>query len=195
MKVDRLSRRELNEIAAAFADHKFQNGEKGSYYLCKGRQGRIGFVKGYAMFVIKSGAIYTTSQKREGYICIQTSEDKTSFGGICSFLNGVVKAMGIFGGIRWLINYVKGGFPVELFLRKRGYVHIRMLAVKKEYQGQGYMRRLVGIALALSKQRNVPCIVSTDCLDKAQKYEHFGFKLFRKRQMSENAYVSYAADS
>ena len=137
MRVDKLSRKELNEIAAAFADHKFQNGEKGNYYLCKGRQDRVEFVKGYAMFVSKSGALYTTSQNREGYICIQTSEDKASFSGICSFLHGIVKGMGILGGIRWLINYAKAGLPIEFLLRKRGYVHIRMLVVKKEYQGQG----------------------------------------------------------
>lgn len=38
MKVDRLSRRELNEIAAAFADHKFQNGEKAA--ITSAKEGR-----------------------------------------------------------------------------------------------------------------------------------------------------------
>ena len=73
--------------------------------------------------------------------------------GICSLLHGIVKGMGILGGIRWLINYAKAGLPIEVLLKKRGYVYIRMLAVNS---------RLVDNALVLSKQINIPCIVSTD---------------------------------
>ena len=50
-----------------------------------------------------------------------------------------------------------------------------------------YMRRLVNIAAEFAAKQNVPCTVSTDSLEKAMKYEHLGFSLFRKRRLSDNA--------
>ena len=187
MKIKKISRKELNIIAESFADYEFQNGEKGLYYLCKGRQGRIDFVKGYALLGLYSSWFNTISDKREGYICIQESDDKEHIRGVWEFVRGIRKGMGLFGGIRFAFDYIKAGTPIEKLLKKEGFVHIRMLVIRKEYQGKGYMRKLVQLAFDKASERKVPCIVSTDAYDKAVKYEHLGFKLFRKRRMSKQS--------
>lgn len=187
MKLDSITRDELLDICEAFSDYKFENDEKGLYYLCKGRNGRIRFVKGYALFCIQSGWLNTYSNMREGYICIQESCHKGSFKGKMNFMLGVIGGMGFYGGLKFGINFLKAGKSINQLLKKSGYVHIRMLAIKKEYQGQGYMRKLVKLAFDKAKEKDVPCIVSTDSMDKANKYKHLGFKLFQVRRLSEHS--------
>lgn len=146
---------EILLIAETFSDYEFDSGEKGLYYLCKGRQGKIDFVKGY----VKLGL---------DILCQRNS-----------FRNGNHWSF----TLRFIIDYKKAGKPIESFFKKDGYVHIKMLAVRKDCQGQGYMRELTTFDLA--EELNVPCIVSTDAESKAVKYEYLGFELYQKRKFSE----------
>lgn len=176
---------EILLIAETFADYEFDSGEKGLYYLCRGRQGKIDFVKGYVRLGLKSGWLYAYGDKHQGYICIRTDKSRDSFLGWISFAKGIISGMGFIGALRFIIDYKKAGKPIERFFKKDGYVHIKMLAVRKEYQGQGYMRKLTQMAFDLAEELNVPCIVSTDAESKAVKYEHLGFELYQKRKVSE----------
>ena len=187
MKLDTITKYQLLKICEAFSDYKFENDEKGLYYLCKGRDGRIRFVKGYALFCILSGWLNTCSYKKEGYICIQESCDRISARGMIKFYYGIIAGMGLFGGIKFGINFIRAGKPINQLLKKSGYVHIRMLVIGKGYQGMGYMRNLVEIAFDRAREKNVPCIVSTDSMDKAKKYEHLGFKIYQIRRLAEHS--------
>ena len=59
------------------------------------------------------------------------------------------------------MDFCRAGLPIDLILRKQGYVRIRLLSVKKEFQGKGYTRKLVQIAYDRADLYGVPCIVST----------------------------------
>lgn len=56
-----------------------------------------------------------------------------------------------------------------------------MLAVRPEYQKQGYMRKMMEYTYRLAEGRGVPVILDTDDRDKASRYEHLGMKLDRIR--------------
>ena len=56
-----------------------------------------------------------------------------------------------------------------------------MLAVRPEYQRQGYMRKMLEYTYRLAEGRGVPVILDTDDRDKASRYEHLGMKLDRIR--------------
>lgn len=187
MKLYKLTDREIEDIAGVFSDHIFGNGEKGLYYLCKSRDERKAFVTGYINYLLTGARFFTVSRKKEGYICLQTQTGRASLKGKVAFVSGIVKSMGIPGALRFGIDFIKAGKPIEKLLRSEGYVHIRLLAVRKEYQGQGYMKKLIDIAFDQAKKKNVPCIVSTDSMEKAERYERYGFRLFRKRHLSDSA--------
>ena len=68
------------------------------------------------------------------------------------------------------------------------FVQIEMLVVKKAYQNQGYMRKLVQIAFDRADALGVPCIVSTDGILKMKKYEHIGFEHVQDRKFKEKVY-------
>ncbi|MCM1159103.1 MAG: GNAT family N-acetyltransferase [Bacteroidales bacterium] len=72
---------------------------------------------------------------------------------------------------------------------KRAFVQIELLAVKKEYQGQGFMRPLVETAFEIADREHLPVILSTDAKMKRDKYEHLGFKQVNVRQMDEKSFM------
>lgn len=43
-----------------------------------------------------------------------------------------------------------------------------MLVVRKDFQGQGYMRQMMDYAYALADERRIPVILDTDDRDKAE---------------------------
>ena len=64
-----------------------------------------------------------------------------------------------------------------------------MLVVRKEFQGQGYMRRMMDFAYTLAEERNIPVILDTDDMDKASRYVHLGMKLDRVRSCGERFHM------
>ncbi|MCM1577631.1 MAG: hypothetical protein NC078_02375, partial [Ruminococcus sp.] len=55
---------------------------------------------------------------------------------------------------------------------KRDFVQIELPAVKKEYQGQGFMRPLIETAFEIADRKHLSVILSTDAKVKKDKYEH-----------------------
>jgi len=68
---------------------------------------------------------------------------------------------------------------------KRKFLRIEMLVVRKEYQGQGYMRKMMEYAYKIAEDHQVPVILDTDDKDKAARYVHLGMKLDRIRSCGE----------
>lgn len=190
MKIDKmilhLTKDEIEVIAQTFSTYRFENNEEGLYYKCKGEKGKIAFITGYVQMGLLSGWIHTL-ERTPGYISISIPQDKTSFIGIMKFLIGIVKGMGLCGAIIWGLNFLKSGKSIDTLLKRAGCVHIRMLVIKKEYQHKGYMRKFVQLAFNKAEKLNVPCVVCTDSIEKAEKYQHLGFRLFRKRILSKHS--------
>ena len=56
------------------------------------------------------------------------------------------------------------------------YIYVGMVAVRKEYQGMGFMRKLLEIAFEEGRRQAVPVVLDTDAHLKRDKYEHIGMK-------------------
>lgn len=190
MNIKSISHEAMDKIVSAFADYQYEDGEVGLYYLCKGRQGTCDYMEGFAKAGIKSGWLHTISEKQEGYIMISEPSSKVSIIGMLDLIVGTVKGMGLRGAIQFMKDMKNAGTSMESKLKseKKQFIQIEMLVVTKEYQNQGYMRKLLQIAFDKADQLGVPCIVSTDGRLKAEKYMHCGFELVQKRQFTENCY-------
>lgn len=161
---------EIQAIAEAFSDYEFDDQEKGLYYLCK----RI-FKTRYS----KRLASVIRGQKSELYVQQHYGVDR--------IYPRYHKRNGDSGCHKISKDYFRAGKPIEKRFEKSGYVQIKMLAVKKEYRGQGYMRKMVRSAFDLADELKVPCIVSTDAKSKADRYKHLGFELYQIRKISDHS--------
>ncbi|MBQ8162688.1 MAG: GNAT family N-acetyltransferase, partial [Clostridia bacterium] len=142
----------------------------------------------------KSGVLFTTSKRQEGYLMLSGE----GAGGSIGFLDGMKmiaaekKALGGFKNMKKFINacFCDGG-TIESRLRKakRKFLRIEMLVVRKEYQGQGFMRQMMEYSYQVAKSKQVPVILDTDDKDKAARYSHLGMKLDRVRSCEERFHM------
>ena len=190
MKLKNVSKESMNEITKAFSEYQYEDTEEGLYYLCKGKKGIENYMKGFALAGIKSGWLYTISEKQEGYIMISEPTSKVSLSGIKDLIIGSSKGMGVKGAIQFFKDMKSSGESLENKLKKENkrFIQIEMLVVKREYQNKGYMRKLVQIAFDKADELGIPCIVSTDGVLKMQKYEHLGFNHYQDRRFKERVY-------
>mgnify|MGYP001522446339 CR=1 FL=1 len=60
---------------------------------------------------------------------------------------------------------------------KKPYIFVGLVCVREQYQGQGYMRKVLDIAFAEGDRLGVPVILETDAKSKCDKYVHLGMEL------------------
>ena len=182
------------QIADAFYDYEYNEEDIGLIRFIPTREDMFTYIHAIVRAAYRSGVLYTTSKRREGYLMLSGE----GAGGTVGFVDGIKmiaaekKAL---GGIQNMKQFIDACFSdggtIETRMRKekRKFLRIEMLVVRKEFQGQGYMRRMMDFAYALAEERRIPVILDTDDRDKASRYEHLGMKLDRVRSCGERFHM------
>ncbi|MBR1685830.1 MAG: GNAT family N-acetyltransferase [Clostridia bacterium] len=183
-----------SQIADAFYDYPYSEADIGLIKYISSREAMFIYINAIVQAAYKSGVLYATSPRQEGYLMLSGE----GAGGKIGFVDGIKmvaaekKALGGFGNMKKFINacFSDGG-TIETRMRKakRKFLRIEMLVVRKEYQGQGYMRQMMDHAYALAQSQCVPVILDTDDQDKAARYVHLGMKLDRVRNCGEKFHM------
>ncbi|MCM1508064.1 MAG: GNAT family N-acetyltransferase [Ruminococcus flavefaciens] len=192
MKVENLTKEELNQIGKtigdSFYEHKYGKTtnsikEKGLSRLVGSREKMREYMTACLMAGYESGTLYTTSKKHEGYIIVFSPENKMKLGAGLRMICRIIRSMGLGGAFRMVKQMKKGGTSYEDELKKKKikYVNLFMLVVMNEYKGQGYMRKLMEMLYEIADKKHLPVVFDTDAENKVEKYVHLGMTLVRKR--------------
>ncbi len=198
IRLQGLSREQVQEIARqtadAFFDYRYHDKDIGLIKYISSREAMFIYIDAIVQAAYKAGVLYTTSNRREGYLMLSGE----GAGGKIGFVDGLRmiaaenKALGGLGNMKKFISacFCDGG-TIETRMRKgkRKFLRIEMLVVRKEYQGQGYMRQMMDAAYKIAGNHGVPVILDTDDQDKAARYEHLGMKLDRVRNCGERFHM------
>ena len=92
---------------------------------------------------------------------------------ICAYVRGVLR-----GGFLHTTSK-RGGASLQdrMDKEKKPYIFVGLVCVREQYQGQGYMRKVLDIAFAEGDRLGVPVILETDAKSKCDKYVHLGMEL------------------
>ncbi|MBR1639373.1 MAG: GNAT family N-acetyltransferase [Treponema sp.] len=181
------------QIADAFYDYKYNEDDLGLVKYIKSRDDMFIYMNAITQAAYNSGLLYTTSDKREGYLMLSGEG-----AGSVRFFDGIKmiiaekKALGGFSNMKAFIKACFAeGSTIETRMRKakRKFIRIEMLVVRPEFQGQGFMRKILDDVYKLAGKKNVPVILDTDDKDKAARYEHLGMKLERIRNCGEKFHM------
>jgi len=191
VKVTTLSEKDIEAIGAAFADYAYADGEKGMAIFYKCRDDVKEYICGYVRAMLAAGCLYSTSEKHEAFIAYKYSKDKLPLSAGMILMKYVFKTMGFGGAVRMLKYISKGGESYETAVKKtkQPYIFVGLVAVKKEYQGQGYMRKVLNIAFDDAKKRGCPVLLETDAVLKRDKYVHLGMENVRTRKLDDSSYL------
>ena len=188
-EVENISR----QVADAFYNYKYNEADQGLIKYIKSREDMFTYMNAIVQAAYKSGMLYTTSDNQEGYLML-SGEGVGSVG----FFDGM-KMIGAekkaLGGFKNMKNFIKACFSegntIEMRMRKakRKFLRIEMLAVRPEYQGQGFMRSMLEQVYKVADKKGVPVILDTDDKDKSDRYQHLGMKLDRVRNCGERFHM------
>lgn len=129
--------------------------------------------------VLRGGFLHTTSERGEGYIAYKLPKEKmglkTMWPIACGMLhNSTLKRLLQFG---IAIKRAGASLKDRMDKEKKTYIFVGLVCVREEYQGQGYMRKVLDIAFAEGDRLGVPVILETDAKSKCDKYVHLGMEL------------------
>lgn len=201
IKVTNLSENEIEqicrEIGDSFYDHAYGRKKDGTteYGLRKlldSREKMYQHMKACFLAGYESGCLYSTSSRGEGYILVTCKGQDLSFQSGIRMIRAIVKNLGgLRGGIQFVRRIATGGktYEDELKKKKIPYMNLAMLVVRKEYQGQGYMRQLMEMLYEIANEKNLAVILETDAEDKVERYEHLGMELVKTRDLGEGVFL------
>lgn len=181
------------QIADAFYDYKYNAEDLGLVKYIKSREDMFVYMNAITQAAYNSGLLYTTSDRHEGYLML--SGEGT---GSVRFFDGIKMIMAekkALGGFSNMKSFIKACFAegntIETRMKKakRKYIRIEMLVVRPEFQGQGYMRKILEDVYRVADKRKVSVILDTDDRDKAMRYQHLGMKLDRVRNCGERFHM------
>lgn len=197
IKLSGLSEEEIDaigkEIADAFYDYTYSESDEGLIKYIGSRDSMYTYIGAIIRAAYKSGMLYTTSEKREGFLVL-SGEGLNSIG----FVDGMKmifaekKALGGFKKMKEFISacFAEGGsIETRMKKAKRKFLRIEVLVVRKEFQKQGFMKMMMEYAYQLADKQGVAVILDTDDKDKSSRYEYLGMKLDRVRNCGERFHM------
>jgi len=180
-------------VADAFFDYSYNEADAGLVSYIRTREDMHEYIGAIVLAAYNSGLLYTVSDNEEGYIIL------SGYGmGTIGFKDGmkmIAAEKRALGGIRNMSSFIKNCFAdgntIETRMKKakRHFIRIEVLAVRKEYQKQGYMRRMLEEVYEIADKIGVPVILDTDDKDKCRRYQHLGMTLDRVRNCGERFHM------
>ena len=167
MLVKSMTGEEIHEIGHAFGYYDYGE-EAGMSAAFSGKEATANYICAYVRGVLRGGFLHTTSERGEGYIAYKLPKQamglKTMWPIACGMLhNSTLKRLLQFG-----IAIKRGGVSLQdrMDKEKKPYIFVGLVCVREQYQGQGYMRKVLGIAFAEGDRLGVPVILETDAKNK-----------------------------
>jgi len=186
MKVTELNENMINEIGHAFGYYDY-GAEHGLIDAFPSRDAVSSFICGYVRMALKSGMMYSTGEKGEGFIAYKLPGQKVGLKAALPLAKGLLGAMKFKELIRFARIMSKGGSGLgkRLDREKKPYIYVGLVCVREQFQGQGYMRKLMELAFAEGERLGVPVILDTDAKSKCDKYIHLGMELAGTRRFGK----------
>ena len=125
----------------------------------------------------KRGKLYALSEKEEAY-CVYYRKNK----GLPWYMDLVLMyryMRAIPARVMQKMLVVRQGWTdyTVYHFDTKDFVDVCLVCVRREYQGQGYLRKLLAQPFAEAAEAGIPCILDTDTPLKAAKYGHAGMRI------------------
>lgn len=156
MKVTTLDEKSIRDIGHAFGYYDYGE-ETGMSAAFSGKEATSNYICAYVRGVLRGGFLHTTSERGEGYIAYKLPKEKmglkTMWPIACGMLhNSTLKRLLQFG-----IAIKRGGVSLQdrMDKEKKPYIFVGLVCVREQYQGQGYMRKVLDLAFAEGDRCNL----------------------------------------
>lgn len=186
MKVTTFDESIAHDIGHAFGYYDYGD-EHGLADAFQNRDAVAEYIGGYVRMTFVGGMLYTTSERGEGYIAYKLPGQKLGLKAMLPLAKAFFGCMDFGSVVRFVKIMSKGGSGLDKKLdkEKTPYIFVGMVCVREQFQGQGYMRKVMDIAFSEGNRLKVPVILETDAKSKCDKYVHLGMELAGERRFGD----------
>lgn len=186
MKVTTFDESIAYDIGHAFGYYDYGD-EHGLADAFQNRDAVAEYIGGYVRMTFAGGMLYTTSERGEGYIAYKLPGQKLGLKAMLPLAKAFFGCMDFGSVVRFVKIMSKGGSGLDKKLdkEKTPYIFVGMVCVREQFQGQGYMRKVMDIAFSEGNRLKVPVILETDAKSKCDKYVHLGMELAGERRFGD----------
>ena len=186
MKVTTFDESIAHDIGHAFGYYDYGD-EHGLVDAFPSRDAVAEYIGGYVRMTFAGGMLYTTSERGEGYIAYKLPGQKLGLKAMLPLAKAFFGCMDFGSVVRFVKIMSKGGSGLDKKLdkEKTPYIFVGMVCVREQFQGQGYMRKVMDIAFSEGNRLKVPVILETDAKSKCDKYVHLGMELAGERRFGD----------
>lgn len=186
MKVKTFDESIAHDIGHAFGYYDYGE-EHGLVDAFPSRDAVAEYIGGYVRMTFAGGMLYTTSERGEGYIAYKLPGQKLGLKAMLPLAKAFFGCMDFSSVVRFVKIMSKGGSGLDKKLdkKKTPYIFVGMVCVREQFQGQGYMRKVMDIAFSEGNRLKVPVILETDAKSKCDKYVHLGMELAGERRFGD----------
>lgn len=186
MKVTTFDESIAHDIGHAFGYYDYGD-EHGLADAFQNRDAVAEYIGGYVRMTFAGGMLYTTSERGEGYIAYKLPGQKLGLKAMLPLAKAFFGCMDFGSVVRFVKIMSKGGSGLDKKLdkEKTPYIFVGMVCVREQFQGQGYMRKVMDIAFSEGNRLKVPVILETDAKSKCDKYIHLGMELAGERRFGD----------
>ena len=186
MLVKSMTEEEIHEIGHAFGYYDYGQ-ETGMNAVFSGQKATEEYICTYVRGMLRGGFLHTASERGEGYIAYKLPKEKMRLKTMWPITKGMLRNSSLKRLLRFGIAIKRGGVSLQdrMDREKKLYIFVGLVCVREQYQGQGYMRKVMDIAFAEGDRLGVPVILETDAKSKCDKYMHLGMELAGIRSIGE----------
>ena len=186
MKVTTFDESIAHDIGHAFGYYDYGD-EHGLADAFQNRDAVAEYIGGYVRMTFAGGMLYTTSERGEGYIAYKLPGQKLGLKAMLPLSKAFCGCRDFGSVVRFVKIMSKGGSGLDKKLdkEKTPYIFVGMVCVREQFQGQGYMRKVMDIAFSEGNRLKVPVILETDAKSKCDKYVHLGMELAGERRFGD----------
>lgn len=187
MKITTAEEKIIQDIGHAFGYYDYGT-EHGLIEAFPSRDAAAAFICGYVRMALQGGMMYTTGKDSEGFIAYKLPKQKISLKAELPLAKALLGNMKLKELIRFANIMSKGGSGLtkQFDKAKKPYIYVGLVCVREQYQGQGYMRKVMDMAFSEGNRLGVPVVLDTDARSKCDKYIHLGMELANTRRFGEH---------
>ncbi len=138
-------------------------------------------------YFYKEGVLYTTSDRHEGFLAYWHKKTKLKIKPAIHMVFRMLREM-TFSGVMAVASS-SGELYAKLYKKEKDYVAVSMVVVLREYQGKGYMKKVLAHPFQEAAEAGIPCVLDTDTQLKVTKYTKCGMKNTGKKKIKSGQYL------
>ena len=135
----------------------------------------------------RQGLLYTTSDNHEGFLAYWHKNTKMKIKPVMHMVVRMIRELSFKG----LMAVAGSGRELyaKLYKKERDYVAVSMVVVLKEFQGKGFMKKVLEQPFKEARAQGIPCVLDTDTKLKVTKYTKCGMKNTGKKRLKSGQYL------